>query len=120
MNSCDDGCTPDGTTGGASATDARGGGGGDDGFSALQDPIRTGSNMMDRSYSGGLSLPAGINTSRVESILSDLKPIQDLAKNWDIDIASWYVGNEPVNWDVIVLNCLTNSPITAPTVWKNI
>jgi hypothetical protein len=28
----------------------------------------------------------------IESALASLQPLRDLAKNWDIDIASWYVG----------------------------
>jgi hypothetical protein len=27
----------------------------------------------------------------IESALTTLQPIRDLAKNWDIDIATWYV-----------------------------
>lgn len=27
----------------------------------------------------------------IESALAGLQPLRDLAKNWDIDIASWYV-----------------------------
>jgi hypothetical protein len=32
--------------------------------------------------------PASINVA-IESALSNLKPLRDLAQNWDIDIASW-------------------------------
>jgi hypothetical protein len=28
----------------------------------------------------------------IESALTTLQPIRDLAKNWDIDIAGWYVS----------------------------
>jgi hypothetical protein len=31
--------------------------------------------------------------AEVHSALTTLQPIRDLAKNWDIDIASWYVVN---------------------------
>jgi hypothetical protein len=31
--------------------------------------------------------------AEVHSALTTLQPIRDLAKNWDIDIASWYVWN---------------------------
>jgi hypothetical protein len=27
----------------------------------------------------------------IESALSSLQPIRDLSRNWDVDIASWYV-----------------------------
>jgi hypothetical protein len=30
--------------------------------------------------------------AEVHSALTTLQPIRDLAKNWDIDIASWYVS----------------------------
>jgi hypothetical protein len=30
----------------------------------------------------------------VHTALTTLQPIRDLAKNWDIDIASWYVWND--------------------------
>ena len=32
--------------------------------------------------------PAAMNIA-IESALSNLKPLRDLAQNWDIDIASW-------------------------------
>jgi hypothetical protein len=29
--------------------------------------------------------------NRIDEVLSNIQPLRDLAKNWDIDIASWYV-----------------------------
>jgi hypothetical protein len=33
----------------------------------------------------------GSASGGIESALLTLQPIRDLAKNWDIDIATWYV-----------------------------
>ena len=40
---------------------------------------------------GGTSAPSGPAAMNIaiESALSNLKPLRDLAQNWDIDIASW-------------------------------
>jgi hypothetical protein len=37
----------------------------------------------------------------VQTVLTTLQPIRDLAKNWDIDIASWYVTLRYVTFDSI-------------------
>jgi len=36
------------------------------------------------------------NNAVVDGVLSSLQPLRDLAKNWDIDIASWYVASTVV------------------------
>ena len=33
-------------------------------------------------------------TEGIETALATLQPIRDLAKNWDIDIASWWVFSD--------------------------
>lgn len=40
---------------------------------------------------GGTAAPSGPAAMNIaiESALSNLKPLRDLAQNWDIDIASW-------------------------------
>ena len=39
---------------------------------------------------GGIAAAAAVAVSGgIESALTTLQPIRDLAKNWDIDIASW-------------------------------
>lgn len=37
------------------------------------------------------NIAAAATTSAMEAALSSLQPIRDLSRNWDVDIASWYV-----------------------------
>jgi hypothetical protein len=37
----------------------------------------------------------------VQTVLTTLQPIRDLAKNWDIDIASWYVTLRSIRFNVL-------------------
>ncbi len=46
--------------------------------------------MMDWKQ-GTVVAAASAATGGIESALTTLQPIRDLAKNWDIDIAAWYV-----------------------------
>lgn len=46
--------------------------------------------------------------AEVRSALTTLQPIRDLAKNWDIDIASWYVLNVAFCWSVCLVSTKTS------------
>ena len=40
-------------------------------------------------YSSHVNSSVAVGVSGIESALTTLQPIRDLAKNWDIDIAAW-------------------------------
>ena len=69
-------------------------------------------NMMMEWKSGTVVAAAG----GIESALTTtLQPIRDLAKNWDIDIAAWYVTRRPTTtttWHVSIcdfgISCCRN------------
>lgn len=43
-------------------------------------------------------------STAIESALATLQPLRDLSRNWDVDIASWYVAMERFPGQVIFLN----------------
>lgn len=48
-----------------------------------------GSDELEEDHHGqGILLHGGAN-NRIEEVLTNIQPLRDLAKNWDIDIASW-------------------------------
>ena len=54
-------------------------------------PVKPTKSIATMTEPGGTAAPSGPAAMNIaiESALSNLKPLRDLAQNWDIDIASW-------------------------------
>ena len=60
--------------------------------------------LDDHHHHGGHPLLLNGGNNRIDEVLTSIQPVRDLAKNWDIDIASWYV----VQWCAVIALCLRN------------